>query len=121
MIPLLVALGGGAGAVTRFLADTWLATRLRARLPAGTIIVNITGSLLLGLVVGWVVNQGGSTEVKAVVGTGFLGGYTTFSTASVEAVRLARGGRGVGALVHAVAMLVLSLVAATIGLWLTEL
>ena len=120
MIPLYVALAGGLGAVTRFLADTVVAARVRARLPTGTVVVNVSGSLLLGLLTGWALRHGGAGDVRSVLGTGFLGGYTTFSTASVEAVRLARGGRGVGALVHAVAMVVLSLVAAGLGLWLTD-
>ena len=118
MITLLVALGGGAGATTRFLADTWVAGALRARLPAGTLIVNVTGSFLLGLLTGWVIAGGGSDDLKAVLGTGFLGGYTTFSTASVEAVRLVRGGRGVGAAVHALSMVVLGIACAALGLWL---
>ncbi len=118
MITLLIALGGGAGAVTRFLADTWIAGTLRARLPAGTLIVNVTGSFLLGLLTGWFVARGGNADVKAILGTGFLGGYTTFSTASVEAVRLVRGGRGVGAAVHAVSMLLLGIASAALGLWL---
>jgi CrcB protein len=54
----------------------------------------------------------------AVLGAGFLGGYLTFSTASVEAVRLAPGGRGATALMKALLMVVLSLAAASLGLWL---
>lgn len=118
MITLLIALAGGVGAAARFLVDSWVATRLRASLPTGTVVVNVTGSLLLGLLTGWAIRHGGGGDVKAVLGTGLLGGYTTFSTASVEAVRLARGGRGAGALLHAAIMIVLSLAAATLGLWL---
>lgn len=116
MTLLLIALAGGVGAAARFLTDTWVAGRLQARLPAGTIIVNVSGSLLLGLLTGWVGAHGDPGDVKAVLGTGLLGGYTTFSTASVEAVRLLRGGREVGAVTHALAMLVLSVAAALIGL-----
>ena len=120
MITLLVALAGGLGAATRFLVDSWVATRLRSSLPAGTVVVNVSGSLVLGMLVGWAMRHGGAAEeVKAVLGTGFLGGYTTFSTASVEAARLVRGGRPTGALLHALLMVGLSLAAAGLGLWLS--
>ena len=83
--------------------------------PAGTVVVNVSGSLVLGMLVGWAMRHGGaSEEVKAVLGTGFLGGYTTFSTASVEAARLVRGGRPTGALLHALLMVGLSLVAVAV-------
>lgn len=119
MIILLVGLGGGLGAMTRFALDTWITTRFPDSISVGTRIVNITGSLFLGLLTGWALGHGGSSDALAVLGTGFLGGYTTFSTASVEAVRLARSGRGLRTLFNAVQMLVLALGAAALGLWLT--
>jgi CrcB protein len=115
---LLIALAGGLGAATRFLVDSWVATRLRATMPTGTVVVNVTGSLVLGMLTGWAMRHSGGGDVAAVLGTGFLGGYTTFSTASVEAVRLARGGRAGTALFHALLMVLLSLAAASLGLWL---
>ena len=118
MIPVLVALAGGLGAMARFSLDSWISTRWRAPLPMGTVVINATGSLLLGLLTGWALSTADS-EVLAILGTGFLGGYTTFSTASVEAARLARGDRGGAALLHALMMVVLSLSAAFFGLWLT--
>lgn len=118
MIILLIGLAGGLGAIARFSLDSWITARWRTSLPVGTLIINVSGSLLLGLLTGWALRTGGG-EVLAVLGTGFLGGYTTFSTASVEAARLARSGRGAGALVHAVAMLLMGLGAAALGLWLT--
>ncbi|RMB61172.1 fluoride efflux transporter FluC [Tessaracoccus antarcticus] len=118
MIALLLALAGGLGAMARFSLDSWITSRWRAPLPVGTVIINVTGSLLLGLLTGWALGAAGG-EVLAVAGTGFLGGYTTFSTASVEAARLARGGRGLAAVLHAVMMVCLGLGAAVLGLWLT--
>ncbi len=118
MTALLVALGGAIGAALRFVVDSWVAARLRAALPAGTVVVNVTGSFLLGVLTGWALGHRAGGGITAVLGTGVLGGYTTFSTASVEAVRLSRGGRGAGALLHASVMIVLALAAATLGLWL---
>lgn len=119
MIALLIGLAGGVGAALRFSVDSWVATRLRASLPTGTVVVNVTGSLVLGMLTGWAMRHGGGGDVKAILGTGFLGGYTTFSTASVEAARLVRSGRGVGALGQATLMIGLSLAAASLGLWLS--
>ena len=120
MIPALVALAGGLGAMARFVLDSWITARWRAPLPVGTIVINVTGSLLLGLLTGWALRSAGS-EALAVLGIGFLGGYTTFSTASVEAARLARSGRGLLAVAHALLMVLLGLGAALSGLWLAGL
>jgi CrcB protein len=118
MIQLLVALAGGFGAVARFVVDSEVARRTAHRaLPLGTAVINVTGSFLLGLVTGWWAAHTGDPELKQLLGTGFLGGYTTFSTACVEAARLARAGRGWALLVHAGGMLVLSVAGAALGFW----
>jgi len=118
--PLVIALAGGLGAAARFVIDGVVARRNPFRFPLGTLVVNVTGSLLLGLLTGAVIAYGGAEELQLILGTGFLGGYTTFSTASVEAVRLAVGARALAlSFAHAAGMLVLSLAAAGLGLWLT--
>lgn len=120
MTPVLIALAGGVGAAARFVLDGAVARRHRSRFPLGTMLVNTTGSLLLGLLTGAVISYGGMSDLELVVGTGLLGGYTTFSTASVEAVRLAAGTRALMlAFGHAASMLLLGLAAAGLGLWLT--
>ena len=111
MTTLLMALAGGLGAGTRWSLDAWLRPRFSSRLPWSTHLINISGSLLLGLVVG----LGADDTWHTVVGTGFLGGYTTFSTASVETVHLALDGRHRAATVNAVGMLLLSVAAASFG------
>lgn len=124
MTTLLIALAGGAGAVTRFVADGAIARHNRWRVPLGTFVINVTGSFLLGLLTGLFVlspaDSSGAT-LKAVLGTGFCGGYTTFSTASVESVRLwlAEGrATGVG---YAATTLVLGVVAAAAGIGVGQL
>ena len=111
MSALWVALAGGLGAGTRFLLDSWVRPRVPPSLPWSTHLINLTGSLLLGLLVG----LGASASWHAVAGVGFLGGYTTFSTASVETAHLAIDRRFTAAFVNAVAMLVTCVAAASLG------
>ncbi|WP_065961548.1 CrcB family protein [Curtobacterium sp. UCD-KPL2560] len=115
-ILLAVAAGGGVGAAARFLLDGLINTGREFRLPIGTLTINITGSLLLGLIVGAASHLGAAPV--AVLGTGVMGGYTTFSTASFETVRLARSGRITAAAVNGLGMLVLSVSAAIAGILL---
>ncbi|WP_147916383.1 fluoride efflux transporter FluC [Ruania zhangjianzhongii] len=121
MIVLAVALAGGVGAVLRFVVDALVARWHDRSVPLGTIVVNVTGSFLLGLLVALVHGHAGLDALVTVLGTGLLGGYTSFSTASVEAVTIALrdGARAaVTAVGHAVVMLLVSLAAAGLGLWL---
>jgi len=96
---LTVALAGGVGAVARFAADTAITSRVRSGWPLGTMAVNIIGCFALGLLVGLV---GDHRYAAELVGTGFLGGFTTFSAAVVEAAmaigedRAAQDGKGSG-------------------------
>ncbi|GAA2481033.1 fluoride efflux transporter FluC [Terrabacter carboxydivorans] len=124
MTTLLVALAGGAGALTRFLTDGAIARRNRLRMPVGTVVINVTGSFLLGLLTGLFALSSADSSgamVKAVVGTGFCGGYTTFSTASVESMRLwLAEGRGAG-IGYAATTLVLGVAAAAAGMWIGRL
>ncbi len=118
MTVLLASLAGGVGAVTRFVVDSLVGRHNRFQLPLGTLLVNVTGSLLLGLVVGWATHAsaGDAVTVRTILGTGFCGGYTTFSTASVEGVRLWLAEGSGRAVTHAVVMLVGSVLAAALGL-----
>jgi CrcB protein len=116
VILLLAALAGGLGAAARFVLDSLLHAWLPTPYPTGTAVINVTGSLLLGLVTG--LGAGGllPADLQVVLGTGLLGGYTTFSTASVETVRLARAGRYRAALAHSLGMLVTCTACAALGL-----
>ncbi|GAB2472831.1 fluoride efflux transporter FluC [Xylanimonas ulmi] len=118
MITALLVLAGGLGAAARFLADTAIARHNRLSLPVGTFAVNLSACLLLGLLTGWALAHPGHDGVRAVLGVGFLGGYSTFSTASVEAARLALAGRSLVALVHPALMAVACLAAAALGIGL---
>jgi fluoride exporter len=112
VIGLAMALAGGLGAATRFVVDG----EVRRRFPLlPTAVVNVTGSLLLGVVAGLVLRGGLPAPWAAVLGTGFLGGYTTFSTASAETVRLLQAGRYAAAAGTSVGMLALSVAACALG------
>lgn len=111
---ILVALAGGVGAAARFLVDSAVQRRTRTATPLGTLVVNTTACLLIGLLTGWA--SGRTDGWVSVLGVGFLGGYSTFSTASVEAARLVLEGRIGRAAVHAFGMLVLGLAAGAIGI-----
>ena len=107
-------LAGSAGAVTRLVVDGALARRWPG-LPVATLLINLTGSLLLGLLTGLVAAGAAPHELTAIAGTGFCGGYTTFSTASVEAVRLYLAGRRALAAGYAFGTPLLAVAAAAAG------
>jgi fluoride exporter len=115
----LVAVGGGLGAAARFALDTLVQHHNRWSTPLGTVVVNVTACFLLGLLTGWALGRAGQPAVVAGLGTGLLGGFSTFSTASVEAGRLVLAGRGVAAALHPLGMLVAGLCAAALGVALT--
>ncbi len=112
----LLGLAGGLGAASRFLLDGLIRSRVRAALPVATIVINVTGSLLLGLIAGAVGAHAAPPELQLIVGTGFLGGYTTFSTASFETVRLVQSGRSGLALVNGLGTALAAVGAAAGGL-----
>jgi len=111
---LAAAAAGGVGAGLRYLVDVAVMRGRRDAFPLGILIVNVSGSLALGLVVG-VGAAIASPAVALVVGTGLLGGYTTFSTVSVESVLLFQRKRRRAAIVNVVGTLVLALAAAALG------
>ena len=118
MIVLWVALAGGVGAVARFVLDGLVRSRVASWFPVGTVVVNVTGSFVLGLVTGLALAHVVPDELRLVVGTGFCGGYTTFSTASFETVRLVEQRRVGAALLNGVGTLVVTVCVAGLGLWL---
>ncbi|AYJ50175.1 fluoride efflux transporter CrcB [Rhodococcus sp. P1Y] len=116
MIAVLLVLAGALGAVSRFVLDSYVKSKTStSRFPWATVGINVTGSLLLGVLAGFVLFRDGSTDLQAIVGTGFCGGYTTFSTASFETVRLVQSGKRFLALINALGTLVLSVAACAVG------
>ncbi|MDP9091595.1 MAG: fluoride efflux transporter CrcB [Actinomycetota bacterium] len=88
MTVLLVLAGGAVGAVMRYVTDRWIQARHGLRFPLGTLVVNLAGCLIIGVISGGVAKAGWAHGIQSLVGTGFCGGLTTFSAFSVEAVDL---------------------------------
>jgi len=112
---VLVAVAGGLGAASRFAVDGVVRSRLATMFPLGTVIINLSGSFLLGLLAG-LVAAGLPSEAQILAGTGFLGGYTTFSSASVETLRLIQERRAAAVIANGLGMVVLATILAFFGL-----
>ena len=115
----LVFLGGGSGAVLRYLVGIGMG-RWSQHFPAGTFLINVSGSFLLGLLFG--LTYAGEfrheRELTLLLGTGVLGGYTTFSTFELEGYRLLAGGHGGAALGYLLASVLAGLAAVALGAWI---
>ena len=118
---VLIALAGGLGAATRFVVDGEIRRRFSSTFPWATVTINVTGSLLLGVLAGVVLFHGSPDDLRLIAGVGFCGGYTTFSTATVETVRLAQQGHPWHALLNSLAPLAVYVLAAGGGLALASL
>ncbi|AOP52329.1 fluoride efflux transporter CrcB [Brevibacterium aurantiacum] len=121
MTPLIfiaLALAGGIGASARMLLDGIIRSRVSSAIPWGTIAINVSGSLALGLLTGLASASLLPEAWQLVIGTGFLGGYTTFSTASFETIRLIQDRRWALSLFNGLGTLVVATAAAGLGLWI---
>jgi CrcB protein len=117
MITLVeVGAGGLIGAPARFVVDQLVNSRTRGVFPWGTYVINATGAFILGLISGLVLYQGLGHLPSAVIGTGFCGAYTTFSTFSWETVRLIEEGTPSAAIWNIAGSLVAGLLAAAAGM-----
>lgn len=109
----VVALGG-MGAVLRFLVDRAIATRVVRSFPFGTLTVNLSGAVLLGLISGLTL----SPAAALLAGTAFVGSYTTFSTWMLETQRLTEERQLPPAAANIVVSVILGVAAATLGQWI---
>ena len=112
MIPLMVVAGAVVGAPARYLADRLVQSRHATGFPWGTFTVNVVGSFVLGLVTG----AAATPWITALVGTGFCGALTTYSTFGWETVQLGRRGARLLAACNAVGSVLAGLGAAGLGL-----
>jgi len=114
---LAISVGGALGANTRFLVGSWVTTQWGTQFPVGTLFINVSGSCVLGVYLTLATERfTGHPAVRLLVATGFLGAYTTFSTFSVEALRLIETSDAAAALAYVFASVALSIIAAAIGM-----
>ena len=116
LVVVLLVVAGGLGAVARYVVDAAVRSRSAVAFPLGTVVVNLTGSFVLGLLTGLAMAQLLPDPVRLVAGTGFLGGYTTFSTATFETVRLVQERRVAAALLNGLSTLLATTAVAGVGL-----
>ena len=118
MNALAVFLGGGIGAVLRYLVGKGTLAWFGPAYPVGTLAVNVAGSLAIGLAVGAL--EGVGQPAKLFFVTGLLGGFTTFSAFSLDALTLWQRGETAQAALYVGLSVVLSLAAAFVGMWLSR-
>lgn len=122
-IPMVwfVAVGSALGGVTRYLLGAFLQQRAGTSFPIGTLIINITGSFLLGLLLRYALGTTAiSPEVRGLLTTGFCGGYTTFSTFSYDTLALVEDGEMARAALYVGASVAVALVGAYLGIVLAH-
>jgi CrcB protein len=121
MAYLLVFLGGGLGAALRHGVNIGAARWLGAGFPYGTLAVNVTGSLVMGLLAGYLALKGDAPQHwRLFLATGVLGGYTTFSAFSLDVAVLHQRGALALALGYVLVSVALSILALFAGLWLVR-
>jgi len=111
-----VGLAGALGALTRYLLGRYIAERAGAQFPLGTLLINVTGAFVIGLIFSLTTHKLLSPALQAILATGFLGGYTTFSTMNWEGVQLARGGSTRMSMLYFGGSFALGLLAVSLGL-----
>jgi CrcB protein len=114
---LLIGLGGFLGANLRYWVGGWVAGRLGSLFPWGTLVINVSGSLLLAVFLGWSAQLISlDPRVRMLVAIGFFGAYTTFSTYANESVLMLESGDWLGAVSNILGTNLLCLGGALIGL-----
>ena len=115
-LALLAALGGALGTVARYLTVVAVARLFGSDFPWGTFAVNVSGSLAIGVLVAAIGQWfAGSAELRVLLVTGFLGGFTTFSAYSLEILQLIERRAMLAALLYAIGSVIVSLLAVSIG------
>jgi CrcB protein len=116
-----VFVGGGIGASLRYWLGLWISARTGPAFPWNTLVINVTGSLLIGLIVGWLIHSPGSLGWRLFLVIGVLGGYTTFSSFAMETVNLLRERSYLYAGSYILATCVVGIGACVIGVFISSL
>jgi len=115
---IYVALGGAFGSVMRYLAQSLIGHVVGNAFPWGTLIVNITGSLAMGVLIGWLVRTmpPNAPDLRLLLAVGVLGGYTTFSSFSLDAITLLQQQRWAAMAIYILLSVSASLAGLIVGL-----
>lgn len=114
----LVGVAGALGTGARYVLGRFIAERAGSQFPLGTLLINVSGAFIIGLLFALAGHKFISPAWQVVLATGFLGGYTTFSTMSWEGVQLTRGGSTRAGLLYLGSNLLLGFIAVALGLLL---
>lgn len=118
---LLVFLGGGMGSALRFLISKWI-NNPQYHIPYGTLTVNILGSLILGVILGWAMkNNAFNSDLHLTIAIGFCGGFTTFSTFAFENHALLKAGDYLHFSIYTLGSIILGILALGLGIFLSEI
>jgi len=118
---VIVFFGGGLGAALRHGMNLAAARAFGTAFPYGTFIINVTGSILMGLIAGYFAFKGGASQHwRLFLTTGILGGYTTFSAFSLDAALLYERGETLGAALYVIGSVVLSILGLFAGLYVVR-
>ena len=112
---VLVLVAGAAGAAARYWTDRAVRLVMPGTFPSGTFVINVIGSAVLGVLTGLALQHGISSDTRSVLGTGFCGAYTTFSTAMYETVELALQNERPAAIWYVAGSVVAGIAVAAIG------
>lgn len=114
----LLALAGGAGALARYLLGHLIVQRTKTLFPWGTLFINVSGAFLIGLLLGLNGRNVINMQTQTILATGFLGGYTTFSTMNWESIQLITSGNARQSVLYLAGSFVPGLLAVALGLGL---
>jgi CrcB protein len=115
MLAVVIFVGAGLGGLARYAVGGWVQATVGAGFPWSTLLINVTGSILLTFLYGLLEGTAASPEWRAFLGIGLCGGYTTFSTFSYETMRLLQDGEWERAGLYILGSVVLSLSGAVLG------
>lgn len=118
---LIVALGGAVGSAFRHLTNQWSLRAFGTGFPWGTLIVNLFGCFLMGVIVELLARRSAGPELRLLLTTGLLGGFTTFSAFSLDFASLYQRGAMFEAFTYVAGTVVLSLIGVFLGLWLAKI
>lgn len=118
---LMVFVGGGLGSLCRYGIGLWLPSSSEQAFPWATLVANISACIALGFLVGWMAKHPIQNHYKLLIGTGFCGGFSTFSTFSKETLALFQAQASLIAVLYLAISLFLGVLAIATGVWLSRL